>query len=126
MKLQSSWRLAILTAVLIAACTIAGIGVIFAWLDYEEYFRVCTQMGCVSEISVEFTGNIPPEYTVDVVGSDGTTLHLDCTFENNRRVVEGCRNGGIAISGIDFGPKELTITIQWKGGSATQTFTPDY
>ncbi len=86
---------------------------------------------CVPGITITLSGQKLPKYEVEVSspGFSGTTS-FDCpqqallvSFGDNMAPVM-CDSGEITF--VTVGLTEMTLTINWEGGSVTQTLHPDF
>lgn len=85
--------------------------------------RACTILGCATGMSIRLTGNIPEEFTIELVGKDGTTRKINCPAASEAAI--GCSSELILIYD-GYKPEEVRITIFWEGGSITEHFRPIY
>jgi len=92
--------------------------------------KECTLRGCVDSLSINVDGNIPDEYSVYVVGSDGEKIGFQCHKgkdypEPNSLFMPVCDpSWGFWLR--NFSPDVVTITIKWKDNTFTKTFEPKY
>lgn len=78
-------------------------------------------MGCVDGLGVELEGMVPEAYRIEAVAADGQTLAGDCP---NGEAMVNCGRQQVFFEA--FAPEEVTITVTWDGGSASETYRPDY
>lgn len=96
----------------------------------------CTLVGCMGNgIHVNFIGNEPENYTVEVNFPSGKRK-IACNYKssaNDSNVIRGdyCTEKGVFFKQIDSDPsdtppEELVVTIIFNGNQITKTFRPEY
>ncbi len=97
--------------------------------------RNCTAMGCISQLTINLTGNAPSEFRLKATGNAGEESVAQC--KDGRAVDDGTPQAGSIFSrfkcssmGVTlrrFAPDEVTLTVYWgESGVLTGIFRPAY
>lgn len=114
----------IVSAILLAGCSVLGA---------TPTPKFCTEIGCISVLTVNLNGNVPNEYTVQVLANTGEALVVFC--RNGQYVDQGtpqptdvlpeCGPTSVTLTG--FAPDEVTVTVIWgANGAISGVFRPAY
>ncbi len=91
--------------------------------------KTCTLQGCGYALHVQLKGQIPDDYSIEAVATDGKTLMAHCV---NGALAEGTYYEGSPVCDStevwfpNFQPQELTVTLRWEGHRVSHTFQPTY
>jgi len=95
--------------------------------------KFCTEIGCSSELTVNLSGNVPGEYTMQVLANTGESLvvfcrngqYVDQGTPQPNNVLPACGPANVTLTG--FAPDEATVTVIWgANGAITGIFRPAY
>jgi len=83
--------------------------------------RMCTLIGCVDGLTVDFTGVQPASYTLEARAAGHAPVTIDCSSD---QATIQCRPDGTFLA--DFTPEEVTLHVTWDGGEVERTVRPVY
>lgn len=118
------WRLVLVifaAGSLIAACSSST--------SREAAVTECTLLDCEDTLSVTLIGNPPPEYTIELVSTNGPTQAVHCVDGQNqprRRLSTEpmCHQRGATF--YKFAPEQLTVNVIWEEGQLSEFRSPTY
>ena len=79
--------------------------------------RVCSLVGCTSELTVRLIGVPQTEYVLEIRSPGSDPIVFECDPEAPCESVLRLR---------DFAPESVEVSIRSDAGSTTQVFEPDY
>ncbi len=98
-----------------------------AQLSPQPPGQMCTLIGCIETLTVEFQGALPSDFLVEATTPDGSSVQVHCI---DGQAEESATFSGMcsenSVSFYDFAPDEVTITVTWDGGEFSQTVRPNY
>ena len=108
-----------------------ALGLILIVLAIVGYFLfvspVCTVMGCLDKLEISLAGEVPQQFTMQILASDGTSRQVECL--DGGSITESandvtCLPGLVIFHG--FIPDKATLTITWAGGQVVEQIQPVY
>jgi hypothetical protein len=112
------------TILLLAGCSILG---------GTPTPRACTEIGCSSALTVNLNGNVPGEYTMQVLANTGEMVVVFC--RNGQYVDQGTPQPGdvlpecgpASVTLTNFAPDEVKVAVIWgANGAVSGSFRPAY
>jgi hypothetical protein len=119
------WNVVLLTPLMLAlaGCSLFG--------TQEAPPRVCTLMGCVDSLVIDLVGQVPDEFTVEVIPGEGGAWEVRCAGDEAHVIRPGdgslgvvCRPGSVVF--FEVAPEEVAIRVTWEGDEVWQSSRPAY